>query len=117
MIRKDIQIRKAKVLILGVTFKENCPDLRNSKVVDVYKELNTYGVDVDIFDPWAKGEEFEKLYGFSLLPYIETQYDAIILAVGHKDFLRMNVDAYLKEKAILYDLKGCLERSQVDSRL
>src|SRR5690606_29592969 len=117
MIKRDIQIKQAKVLILGVTFKENCPDLRNTKVVDVYKELTSYGMDVDIYDPWAKAEDVKELYCLKLLPSIATQYDAIILAVAHKNFLELNIKTYLKEKAIIYDLKACLDRSLVDARL
>lgn len=117
MIKKDIQINKAKALILGITFKENCPDLRNTKVVEVYKELISYGMDVDIYDPWAKAEVVKKLYGLNLLPSICTHYDAIILAIAHKDFLGMDISTYLKEPAIVYDLKSCLDRNLVDGRL
>lgn len=117
MIRKDIQVKRAKVLILGITFKENCPDLRNTKVVDVYKELISYGMRVDIFDPLAKAEKVKALYGLNLLHSIATQYDAIILAVAHKDFMGVNLKAYLNEKGIIYDLKAVLDRSLVDARL
>lgn len=117
MIKKDIQIKQAKVLILGITFKENCPDVRNTKVVDVYKDLRSYGMDVDVYDPWAKVEDVKEFYGLNLLPSINTQYDAIILAVAHKDFSEMSMNSYLKEKAIIYDLKACLNRSLVDARL
>lgn len=117
MIKKDIQIKQAKVLILGITFKENCPDVRNTKVVDVFKDLRSYGMDVDIYDPWAKVEDVKEFYGLNLLPSINTRYDAIILAVAHKDFSEMSMNTYLKEKAIIYDLKACLNRSLVDARL
>lgn len=117
MIKEDIQIKQSKVLILGITFKENCPDLRNTKVVHVYKELVSYGMDVDIYDPWAKADDVKELYGLNLLPSISNPYDAIILAVAHKDFFGISMDEYLKEKAIIYDLKACLDRSLVDARL
>lgn len=117
MIRKDIQIKYAKVLILGVSFKENCPDLRNTKVIDVYKALTSYGMDVDIFDPWVNVGDMKELYGLNLVHSINIQYDAVILAVAHKEFLEMKIETYLKEKSILYDLKACLDRSLVDARL
>src|SRR5690606_33238351 len=91
MIEKDIQIKKAKVLILGITFKENCPDLRNTKVVDVYKELLSYGMSVDIYDPWASAHRVKDYYNVDLLESLsEKEYDAILLAVAHNEFIGMD---------------------------
>lgn len=119
MINKDINVSKAHTLILGVTFKENCPDVRNTKVVDVYNELAEYGVKVDIYDPWANAEEVKNEYGVDILSSLNVniKYDAIILAVSHNEFLTMNLANLRKEKSVLFDIKACLDRSLVDARL
>lgn len=118
MIEKDIQIKKAKVLILGITFKENCPDLRNTKVVDVYKELLSYGMGVDIYDPWASAQQVKDYYNVDLLESLsEKEYDAILLAVAHNEFIGIDFASLKKEKSILYDLKACLDKRIVDARL
>lgn len=119
MIKKDINVSTAHTLILGVTFKENCPDVRNTKVVDVYSELIEYGVKVDIYDPWANSDEVKHEYGVDILSSLDAdvKYDAIVLAVSHKEFLTMDLANLKKEKSVLFDIKACLDRSQVDGRL
>lgn len=119
MIKKDINVSTANTLILGVTFKENCPDVRNTKVVDVYSELIEYGVKVDIYDPWANYEEVKHEYAVDILSDLDVniKYDAVILAVSHNEFLTMDLSSLRKEKSVLFDIKACLDRSQVDGRL
>lgn len=119
MIKKDINVSTAQALILGVTFKENCPDVRNTKVVDVYSELIEYGVKVDIYDPWASAEEVKHEYDVDILSSLngEIKYDAIILAVSHNEFLTMDLAKLRKGRSVLFDIKACLDRSQVDGRL
>lgn len=119
MIKKGISVSGAKALILGVTFKENCPDVRNTKVVDVYRELHEYGVDVDIYDPWAEATEVAREYGVDILNEInaENQYDAIVVAVSHNEFLTLDLKSLKKDNSVVFDLKACLDRSLVDARL
>lgn len=119
MIKKGVVVSTANALILGVTFKENCPDVRNTKVVDVYHELQEYGVDVDIYDPWANSEEVAHEYGVELLSALEVgkKYDAIVLAVSHNEFLEMDLNDFKKDKAVVFDIKACLDRNLVDARL
>ncbi|WP_333575890.1 nucleotide sugar dehydrogenase [Sphingobacterium sp.] len=119
MIKKEISVSGSKALILGVTFKENCPDVRNTKVVDVYRELEEYGVDVDIFDPWADPSEVKHEYGVEILDSIKDgdKYDAIVVAVSHKEFVTMDLNALKNNKSVVFDLKACLDRSLVDGRL
>lgn len=119
MIKKDIKVSTANALILGVTFKENCPDVRNTKVVDVYKELKEYGVSVDIYDPWANEDEVKHEYDVDILSSLDAniKYDAIILAVSHNEFLTMDLSSLKKEKSVVFDIKACLDRSLVDGRL
>lgn len=118
MIAKDIQIKSAKVLILGITFKENCPDIRNTKVVDVYHELLSYGISVDIYDPWASEEDVREKYNLGLVKSLEEkQYSGIILAVAHKSFRALNIDALKLRNTVVFDLKAYLDRNVVDARL
>jgi UDP-N-acetyl-D-galactosamine dehydrogenase len=119
MISKEIKIKKSKSLILGFTFKENCPDVRNSKVIDIYKELVNYEIDVDIYDPLANTEEVEKEYGIKLvnsdiLHCIEN-YKSIIIAVSHDSF--KNINFKINEKNVLFDVKSFVNKSLTDSRL
>ncbi|MDM1460870.1 nucleotide sugar dehydrogenase [Myroides odoratimimus] len=119
MIEKDLHIKGANVLILGVTFKENCPDVRNTKVADIYKELKKFGVNVDVYDPWAKAEEVKHEYGFSIeetLPE-NKKYEAVVIAVAHKQFLTLELKDLTVDNAVVFDTKACLERSIVDARL
>jgi UDP-N-acetyl-D-galactosamine dehydrogenase len=119
MIEKDLQVKGSKALVLGFTFKENCPDVRNTKVIDVYHELREYGLEVDVYDPWADQEEVRHEYGLQLLNALpETAlYHAIILAVAHREFLKLDLDVLKKEKAVIFDIKACLPREIVDGRL
>lgn len=119
MIKKHIQIKDAKVLVLGLTFKENCPDIRNSKVVDVYQELKEYGLQVDVYDPWVDRAELSRQFGLRMLfdLAVAERYDGIIVAVAHREFLNLDLTSLKKEKAIVFDLKACLDRSLVDMRL
>lgn len=118
MIKKGIAVQGANALILGVTFKENCPDVRNTKVVDVYKELNEYGVNVDIYDPWADSAEVKHEYNLDLISDLEgKKYDAIVVAVSHNEFLSMDFSKVRNDQSIIFDLKACLDRSLVDARL
>ncbi len=111
MIKKGINVSGAEVLMLGITFKENCPDVRNTKIVDVISSLESYSVKVTIFDPWANPYEVEHEYGYVCHPElsVENKYDAIVLGVAHREFISLNLKANLKENAIVYDVKGILE--------
>ena len=112
------QIKDSKVLILGVTFKENCADIRNSKVADVYKELKEFGLDVDAYDYEANSAEFKQQYGIDLIDEIKDKYDGILLAVAHDKFSTIDIQLLKKDKeSIIFDLKGFLPRSEVNSRL
>ncbi|MFJ1472911.1 nucleotide sugar dehydrogenase [Capnocytophaga cynodegmi] len=116
MIKKNINVNGAEVLMLGVTFKENCPDVRNTKIVDVVAALEDFGVKVTIFDPWANPEEVKHEYGVeSSQKLSSTKFDAIVLGVAHKEFKEVNIDSLKKENAIVYDVKGILDN--VDGRL
>lgn len=121
MLHKRIQVEGANVLIMGLTFKENCPDLRNTKIVDIVSELKEYNINVDITDPWCSSEEAEHEYNLSLTEQPNTDhYDAIILAVSHNEFKAMGVDnirALGKSNHVLYDLKYVLPKESVDMRL
>jgi len=118
MLHKDIKIKGAKVLVLGVTFKENCPDVRNTKAVDVVANLKSYGIDVTVYDPWASPQEVLHEYGITsnnTLP--SNTYDAIVMAVAHKDFLTLDMGGLLKSNHVVYDVKGMLDRNFVSGRL
>lgn len=118
LISKGIVIANARAIILGFTFKENCPDIRNTKVIDIYKELNHFGVKVEIYDPHVSKDEVFIEYGIQILDQIVDQYEVIILAVGHDIFLDLNYDKIrATEKSIIYDVKSFLDRRIVDARL
>ncbi|QQL50845.1 nucleotide sugar dehydrogenase [Mucilaginibacter ginkgonis] len=118
MISKGQKIQGAKALILGVTFKEDCPDIRNSRVIDIYKELEQYGVMIDVYDPHANAQEVADEYHINLLDNISAKYDAIVLAVSHKEFLDLNLkDLKNGEHAVIFDTKSCLDRTVIDARL
>ncbi|AZA48828.1 nucleotide sugar dehydrogenase [Chryseobacterium carnipullorum] len=112
-------IKGSEALILGVTFKENCPDIRNSKVLDIYTELLEYGINVDIFDPWASIEKVKQEYGVEILNQLkeDRQYDFIIIAVAHNEFLEIDLRKLKRENAVIFDTKACLNRDLVDARL
>ena len=117
MLKKDIPIKNAKLLLLGITFKENCPDVRNTKVVDVVKSLSDYGIAVTIYDPWAKSSEMEHEYHLKTTQSLPNEtYDAIVLGVAHKEFLELDFEKLKNKNAIIYDVKGVL-KINVDGKL
>ncbi len=121
MLRKRIHINEANVLIMGLTFKENCPDLRNTRVIDMIKEFADYGANVDVYDPWVDKEEAYEEYAINPIPQLEDgKYDAIVLAVSHHQFVAMGADAIHKlgkENHVLFDIKYILKANEVDGRL
>lgn len=120
MIEKRINISSAKVLILGLTFKEDCPDIRNTKVIDVYKDLENLQVKIDVHDPQCNPQEVELAYGISLIKVLrENYYDAIVIAVAHKEFKRLggSIRTFAKKNSVIYDLKGIIDKNLSDIRL
>ncbi|WP_317198106.1 nucleotide sugar dehydrogenase [Chryseobacterium rhizoplanae] len=119
LIAKGNIIKNSQALLLGVTFKENCPDVRNTKVIDIYNELKDYGIEVDLFDPWADKQEVQNEYGVEMIDRIpgNKKYDSIIIAVSHKEFLALDFEKLKKEEGVIFDTKACIDRSLVDARL
>ena len=118
MIRKGLCINKSKILILGFTFKEDCPDVRNTKVIDIISELETYGVTTIVSDPWADPEEVRHEYNVDTFKKIpDEKYDAIVLAVGHAKFKEIDIQYYLKQPSVLFDVKSFFNKSETDGRL
>ena len=117
MINKGQTIKGAKALILGITFKEDCPDIRNSRVIDIYAELKQFGLKVDIFDPHADHEEVFHEYGITLINKLGGSYDGIVLAVSHNEFLSLDFTNLKNNNAVIFDTKSCLDRSIIDGRL
>lgn len=119
MNKNGILVKDAKILILGITFKENCPDIRNTKVVDIYHTLSEYTNNITIFDPWANKENVNRAYGLDITNVMpsENDFDVIILAVSHKDFLKLDLRSSLNKNGIIYDVKGVLDRNIIDGRL
>ena len=116
--KKGVMVKDARILILGITFKENCPDIRNTKVVDIYHTLQEYTENLTIYDPWANAGNVQKEYGLSITNKMpEGEYDAIILAVAHNEFLSMDIKSKVHENGIIYDVKGILPRDIIDGRL
>jgi UDP-N-acetyl-D-galactosamine dehydrogenase len=117
LIQKGKKIGGARTLMLGITFKENCPDIRNSRVVDIYRELRDFGMDVDVYDPWANKAEVKKEHGIDLVSELASTYDAIVLTVAHQEFLNLPFAALKAEGGIIFDIKSVLDRTLVDARL
>jgi UDP-N-acetyl-D-galactosamine dehydrogenase len=119
MMRKDLKVIDSKVLILGFTFKEDCPDVRNTRVIDIYQELRNFDIQVDVHDPWANGDEVQHEYGIEIQAFISEQinYSAVVLAVAHDKFLHLDVRRIVGSKGVVYDVKGILPRNIVDARL
>ena len=118
MNKKGVIVKDAKILILGITFKENCPDIRNTKVVDIYHTLSEYSNNITVYDPWANNDHVRNEYNIETTNELPNeQYDAIILAVAHKEFLDLDVKSMLKGNGVLYDVKGILPKEIVDGRL
>ena len=117
MVHKDIKVKGSKILVLGVTFKENCPDVRNTRAVDVINNLKSYGAEVTVFDPWASPTEVKHEYGMDTTKEMPNGiYDAVVLTVAHEKFLQIGLRAMLSENGVLYDVKGVL-KERVDARL
>ncbi len=121
MIKKEHKINNSKVLVLGITFKENCPDIRNSRVIDIIHELSEYGCNVDVYDPWADKGDVKEEYGIDILSDLsevhDKNYSGIMLAVAHDQFKKMDYSALRLNGAVVYDVKGVLKRELVDNRL
>jgi len=118
MIGKSHIIKGANALILGITFKENCPDVRNTKVVDIYNELVQFGINVDVYDPWADAAEVKHEYGVDILTSLtDKKYDAVIVAVAHNEFLSIDFKKYKANNSVIFDTKACIDRNLVDGRL
>jgi UDP-N-acetyl-D-glucosamine/UDP-N-acetyl-D-galactosamine dehydrogenase len=119
MIRQGHPVAGSRVLVLGITFKEDCPDIRNTRVVDVVRELSTYGCSVDVFDPWADPQEVQHEYGLRTLTSIAggVPYDGVMLAVGHRQFAGLNPRDLVTASGVVYDVKSFWPRTQVDKRL
>ncbi|WP_067149381.1 nucleotide sugar dehydrogenase [Pseudotamlana agarivorans] len=117
LVKKDIRIKEAKILVLGITFKENCPDVRNTKAVDVINQLKGYGTHITIYDPWANSEEVEHEYKLKTIKQLPNDtFDAVVLTVAHNEFLKENLRSLLNPNGILYDVKGVLTEN-IDGRL
>ena len=120
MISKGATIKGSNALVLGITFKENCPDIRNSRVIDIIDELQSYHVNVDVYDPWASKEEVKHEYNLDLkssMDDLQANYDAIILAVSHNEFLELSIDNLKSDKCVVFDVKSLLPINSVDARL
>ena len=118
MLKKRIQVIGSKILILGFTFKENCPDSRNTKVVDIYRALKEYNLDITVYDPWAKASLVQKEYGISIVNQPPSgKFDALIAAVAHKEFQELDIAGLLEDRHVVFDVKGTLDRNMVDGRL
>ena len=118
MNKKGVMVKDAKILILGITFKENCPDIRNTKVVDIYHTLQEYTGNITVCDPWAASDRVEKEYGIGVVSQVpDGKFDAVILAVAHKEFLDLDVRSLVRDGGVVYDVKGVLDRKMVDARL
>jgi UDP-N-acetyl-D-galactosamine dehydrogenase len=119
MVKHDITVKAAKILVLGITFKENCPDVRNTRVVDIIRELSSYEANVTVYDPWAKPADVAHEYGIDIITELpeDNLFDSVILAVSHKDFLNTDWRKKVNKGGVIYDIKGCLDREMVTARL
>ena len=121
MNKKGVLVKDAKILILGITFKENCPDIRNTKVIDIYHAFEEYTTNITVYDPWANPDRVEKEYGIRVVSQLSTinsqLYDAVVLAVAHEQFKDLDVKSLVKPHGVIYDVKGVLPRDIIDGRL
>ena len=117
MMKRSLPVLGSNVLMLGITFKENCPDIRNTRAVDVYEELRSYNINVDVYDPWANPAEVKREYGIDLAQTLRRGYEGVVLAVSHNAFLEMNLSILIDQGGVIYDIKGILPIDQVDARL
>lgn len=118
MLKKGIQVLDSNILILGFTFKEDCPDVRNTKVIDIYKTLKEYNLNITVYDPWVNPAAVEREYGIAVTNYLPNErFDAVVAAVAHKAFKKLDVSSLLEERHIIFDVKGMLDRKIIDGRL
>ena len=118
MLKKGIQVLNSKILIMGFTFKENCPDVRNTKVIDIYKALKEYNVNIDVYDPWANPDIAKYEYGIDIVNTLPSEhYDSIIMAVAHEEFNNVNILGLAKDNHVIFDVKGKLSQDVIDARL
>lgn len=120
MIQKEAKVKNGNILVLGITFKENCPDIRNSKVIDVISEFEKFNLNVEVFDPWANASEVKKEFGISLITEnakLKDDYDAVVLAVSHNEFSTFNLDKHTAENAVVFDVKSFFPKELTDGRL
>jgi UDP-N-acetyl-D-glucosamine/UDP-N-acetyl-D-galactosamine dehydrogenase len=117
MAQHELPINKSDILILGITFKENCPDIRNSRVIDVIRELQSFGTNIDVYDPEADAGEVHHEYNLSLIKTVKKKYHAIVLAVGHQVFNQLDWNAIKFDNSVIYDVKGILEKNKITARL
>lgn len=117
MTQHDLPVKNAKILVLGITFKENCPDIRNSRTIDLIRELKSFGADVEVYDPHASTDEVKHEYGLSLIDRLDKKYSGIVLAVSHREFQNLDWGMVRGDNTVVYDVKGFLDPSQVSSRL
>ena len=119
MNKKGVLVKDAKILLLGITFKENCPDIRNTKIVDIHSTLSEYTNNITIYDPWANTAEVKHEYNIDIVNTLNSsdKYDAVILGVAHKEFLSLDIKSLVKESSVVYDVKGILPRNIIDGRL
>ena len=118
MLKKGIQVLNSHILIMGFTFKENCPDVRNTKVIDIYRALKEYNMDITVYDPWANVDVTKREYGVELVNELPNQqFDAVVLAVAHKEFMDIDIRQLCQENHVIYDVKGILDKHVIDGRL
>ena len=118
MLKKGIQVLNSNILILGFTFKENCPDVRNTKVIDIYNSLKEYNVNITVYDPWANPEVVNHEYGIEVINDMPAEkYDAVVLAVAHERFCSLEALSLVKENFVIFDVKGFWNKENVDGRL
>ena len=120
MIDKEIAIKGSNALVLGITFKENCPDIRNSRTIDIIREFETYKVNIDVYDPWANKDEVKQEYKLDLITnpsLLKVNYDAIVLAVSHNEFLSLDREKLISATGVIFDVKSLYPKSNTDSRL
>jgi UDP-N-acetyl-D-galactosamine dehydrogenase len=118
MMKRSLPVLGSNILMLGITFKENCPDIRNTRAIDVYEELRSYSANVDVYDPWASPSEVEEEFGFKSLREIpDKKYHTVVLTVAHKEFMNLDLRSYLVDSGVLYDVKGVLDTNEIDARL
>ena len=115
----NIPIKGTKTLLLGFTFKENCPDVRNTRVIDIYHDLVEFGLDVIVYDPWVDSEDVKQEFGIEVLSEISenNQYSAVVLAVAHESFLGLSIRNLVSETGVIYDVKSVLPKHLIDARL